>query len=73
MFLSLSEAKYCTPEFLIEDVNKNFLAFFPDSIEESVYELGCFLDVIGLSDSMYEGILQLNALESNIEWNPLTH
>jgi Fe-S-cluster containining protein len=65
MYLSLSAPEYCTPAHLLTPHNKNFIVYLPGLIEEQIAEVSAYWEYLDLPDSLYEGIVQLNQMESD--------
>lgn len=63
MYLSLSHPDFCTPAHLLTPNNRAFIVELPDILEEQLQELAGFYAPLQLSASLYEGILNLNAME----------
>ena len=63
MYFSETESKYCVSEFLQTTLNRSFIIYLPDHIEESIELISKHYESLGFSESFFEGILQVNALE----------
>jgi len=66
MYLSHSDPKFCGPADILTDRNKNFMVYLDDRTEEFFSEVNHLLAFLELPDSLFEGILALNFLESEI-------
>ncbi len=66
MYFSETEPKYCVPEFLQTSFNRSFIVYLPDAIEEAIEEISKHYEGLNLSESLYEGLMQMNALEGNV-------
>ena len=63
MYFSFTSPDFCTPAHLLTPANRSFHVCLPDVVEEDIGELATHYAAYGLGESLYEGILALNALE----------
>lgn len=66
MYFSQTDPKYCVPMHLQSSENRSFIVYLPDAIEESLALLSKHYENLNLSESLYEGLLQMNALEGKV-------
>lgn len=66
MYFSETEPKYCVPLHLQTTLNRSFIVYLPDDIEESIALLSKHYENLNLSEGLYEGMLQMNALEGKV-------
>lgn len=65
MYFSFTDPRFCTPEFLLLPENKSFHLCLPDELEEDFAEWQARFEPLGLSESLYEGLLQINTWEQD--------
>jgi Fe-S-cluster containining protein len=65
MYFSFSDPRYCTPDHLLTPENRSFHLCLPDEVEEDFAEWKERFTHFALSESLYEGLLQLNSWEQD--------
>ena len=66
MYFSETSPEYCVPKHLQTPLNRSFIVYLPDAIEEAIDEITKHYEDLNLSESLYEGLLQMNALEGKV-------
>ncbi len=63
MYFSETPGKFCVPKHLLTDRNRSFIVYLPDEVEELIADISAHYAALALPESLYEGILAMNALE----------
>ncbi len=63
MYFSETPGKFCVPKHLLSDQNRSFIVYLPDELEELIADVSAHYAQLALPESLYEGILAMNALE----------
>lgn len=63
MYFSHTDPQYCVPEHLQTPLNRSFIVYLPDEIEEKIAEISAFYAELELPEGLYSGLLALNAFE----------
>lgn len=66
MYFSETDSKYCVPDYLQTPLNRSFIVYLPDATEEAIDQISKHYEDLNLSESLYEGLLQMNALEGHV-------
>lgn len=66
MYFSETPKEFCTAEFLQTKNNRSFIVYLPDIIEETIADISHYYENLNLSESLYEGILELNSLDGEL-------
>lgn len=66
MYFSETSPEFCKAEFLRTEKNRSFIVYLPDSIEEGIAEISKYYENLDLPESLYAGVLELNALEGTL-------
>lgn len=65
MYFSETPGKYCVPEYLQTDLNRSFIVYLPDEVEELIADISAHYASLSLPESLYEGVVAMNAFESD--------
>ncbi len=63
MYFSETPGEFCVPKHLLTDSNRSFIVYLPDELEELIADVSAHYAELALPESLYEGILAMNALE----------
>lgn len=63
MYFSHTDPQFCVPEHLQTPLNRSFIVYLPDRIEEQIAQVSSHYASLELPESLYEGLLAVNALE----------
>lgn len=63
MYFSETPGNFCVPEHLLSERNRSFIVYLPDDIEELVADVSAHYAELSIPESLYEGILAMNAHE----------
>ena len=66
MYFSETNPEYCTARYLLTEKNRSFIVYLPDVIEETIADVSSYYENLELSESLYAGMLELNALEGKL-------
>lgn len=66
MYFSETNPEYCTARYLLTEKNRSFIVYLPDVIEETIADVSSYYENLDLSESLYAGMLELNALEGKL-------
>lgn len=63
MYFSLTDPQFCVPEHLQTPLNRSFIVYLPDEIEEKIAAVTAYYAHLELPEGLYPGLLAINGFE----------